>query len=60
MMVPLVPRSNKTKNKKEGMQAPLMLGLRDGVHLHQEQHTKIGGAETPCLSIFGDSAQLRP
>jgi len=38
LMAPLVFRSNKTlkKEKKEGVQAPLMLRLRDGVHLHQK------------------------
>ncbi len=61
-MVPLVPKNNK-KRKEEGVQAPPMLRLHDGVHLHQKQQNKQikrRGAETPCLSILGDGAQLCP
>jgi hypothetical protein len=40
-----------------------MLRLRDGVHLHQKQQNKKikrRGVKIPCLSIFGDGAQLCP
>jgi hypothetical protein len=61
-MVPLVPKSNKTKSKKEGEQAPPMLRFHDGVHLHQKQQNKKikkRRAEASLLLILGDGAQLR-
>jgi hypothetical protein len=59
-MAPLVPKSNKTKNIKKGVQAPPMLRLCpilrlcDGVHIHQKQQNKNikrGGTKAPHLSI---------
>jgi hypothetical protein len=61
-MAPLIPKSNKTKNKK-GVQTPPMLRLCDGVLIHEKQQNKNikrGGAEAPCLSILGDGAQVHP
>jgi len=49
----------KTRNKKEGAQAPPMLKLSDGVHLHQNQQNKKrkeGEPKFPISSIFGDHA----
>jgi hypothetical protein len=47
----------RTKNKKQGMQAPPMLKFRDDIHLHQKQQNKKikrRGVEAPHLSIFSD------
>jgi len=57
-------QNKKTKNKKEGTQAPPMLRFCDGVHLHQKQpkkkEKKGGGAKALLLSIFSDGAHMCP
>jgi hypothetical protein len=53
-MVSLVPRSNKNfknKNRKEAVQAPPMLKLRDGIHLHQKQQNQKNGGSWSSLYV---------
>jgi hypothetical protein len=49
-----------TKNEKHRAQAPPMLRLCDGIHLHQKQpkKQKKGGTKVTHLSILGDGAYL--